>query len=99
MSYTCPDCEDGVLEAKVREIALELEDGETAHIVGGVAVITSVGCNNGCSSADEEEGEKPKRKKHPAPATSGEMCAKTDDCNRPDHHTGRCNHYGKTSEA
>jgi hypothetical protein len=58
-SFTCPDCADGALEAKVREVDLELADGETAQIVGGVVLVTSVGCNNGCDSHEE----KPKREK------------------------------------
>ena len=94
MSYSCPDCKDGTLEAKVREVDLELEDGEKAEIVGGVVLITSVGCDNGCSS----EVEKKPKGKRAATAVSGDLCSKTDDCNRPDHHTGRCNHYGKTSQ-
>jgi hypothetical protein len=59
MSYSCPDCEDGTLETKLREVDLELAEGESAFIVNGVAVITSVGCDNGCSAdaeAEEEEG-------------------------------------------
>lgn len=99
MSYTCPDCEDGILEAKVRELDLELKDGESAHIVGGVVVITSVGCNNGCSADDEEEEEKPKRKKR-TPATvdvRGEMCP-VDECTREAGHRGLHNHKGKVEE-
>jgi hypothetical protein len=71
--YTCPDCKDGVLEAKVRE--LELEDGETAQLVNGHVFITTVGCNNGCESADDD-------------APSPEECG-VNECARPKGHDGR----------
>lgn len=98
MSYTCPDCEDGVLVAKVREI--QIMDDETAEIVDGRVRIASVACNNGCSSAsEEEEEEKPKtRKKRAAAAGNGELCAKTEDCSRENSHRGMCNHRGKATE-
>jgi antitoxin (DNA-binding transcriptional repressor) of toxin-antitoxin stability system len=59
MSYSCSDCEDGVLEAKIRE--LELEDGETVTVLeDGRAIASKVACSNEeCSShAAEEDGEK-----------------------------------------
>lgn len=99
MSYMCPDCEDGTLEAKVREVDLELKDDETAQIVGGVVLITSVGCNNGCSSETDEDDEKPKRKKKkPAAAVAETVHEQTVDCDRPTGHTGRCNHNGRATE-
>lgn len=95
MSYTCPDCEDGVLEAKYREI--ELEEGETAQVIGGVVFATHVACNNGCSAETEEE--KPKRKKRtPATSESDKPCTRNDDCARPYAHTGMCNHKRGTAE-
>jgi hypothetical protein len=72
-SYSCPDCKDGSLEAKVREVDLQLEEGETAEIVGGLVLVTSVGCNNGCS----EKAAKPKKKKS-APAAAGGACSKSE---------------------
>jgi hypothetical protein len=59
MSYSCSDCEDGVLEAKIRE--LELEDGETVTVLeDGRAIASKVACSNEeCRShAAEEDGEK-----------------------------------------
>lgn len=86
MSFTCPDCESD-LESTVREI--ELEEGEVATITeGGALLATRVVCSNGCS-------DKPKATKRSRSAPSGELCTKTEDCNRPDGHTGRCNHKGK----
>jgi hypothetical protein len=76
MSYSCPDCKDGTLEAKVREI--ELEEGETAEIVGGVVIATKVGCDNGCSS--EPTGEDHDHEI--------EACGK-DGCTRSKGHRGR----------
>jgi hypothetical protein len=79
MSYSCPDCEDGTLETKLREVDLELAEGESAFIVNGVAVITSVGCDNGCSAdaeAEEEEG-------------SRDLCTKVPGCTRSKGHRGR----------
>lgn len=90
MSYSCPECTDGTLEAKVRELDLELEDGEKATIIGGVAVITRVACDNGCSAEDEEE-EKPKTRKKRAPAVHGEPCLKSDLCDKASGHPYRCN--------
>lgn len=84
--YSCPDCEDGTLEAKVRE--LELKEGETAQIVGGRVFISHVGCNNGCSSEVEEATEET------APETAPDArvkCAKTELCSREDRHRGMCN--------
>jgi hypothetical protein len=89
-SFTCPDCADGALEAKVREVDLELADGETAQIVGGVVLVTSVGCNNGCDSHEEKpKREKNKKKGHTPAAASGEACSKSEICSRPNGHTGR----------
>lgn len=95
MSYTCPDCEDGILEAKVREVDLELKGDETARVIGGVALVTTVACSNGCSSeSDDEEEEKPKRKKR-APATaataSDDACQRSELCSKQPGHNGRCN--------
>lgn len=97
MSYTCPDCKDGVLEAKVREIPLELKDDETAEIIGGVCIVTSVACNNGCSSeSEDEEEEKPKRKKRILmPAEDAKPCEK-EGCIRPAGHAG--SHYRKVEK-
>jgi hypothetical protein len=77
MSYSCPDCENGTLEAKVREI--ELEEGEIAEIVGGVIIATKVGCNNGCSSEPAEEEEEGSR----------DLCEKVPGCIRSKGHRGR----------
>jgi hypothetical protein len=91
-TFTCPGCEDGQLEAKVREVDLELEEGETAQIVAGVVLITSVGCNNGCD--DHHEEKKPKRQKGKnkdhAPAASGDACARSELCSKSNGHKGRC---------
>lgn len=85
-NYPCPDCKDGSLEAKVREVDLELEEGETAEIVGGLVLVTSVGCDNGC----EAKAAKPNKKKDRTPAAAaGGACSKSDLCSRPDGHTGR----------
>lgn len=79
MSYSCPDCENGTLEPKVREVDLELADDETAFLIGGVAVVTSVGCNNGCSSEPAEEEEEGSR----------DLCEKVPGCTRSKGHRGR----------
>lgn len=97
MSYTCPDCEDGVLVAKVREIPIA--DDETAEITkDGRVQITTVRCNNGCSpeSEEEEEEEKPKRKKRTPPkawveAPGQHQCPKSELCSNGPGHRGRCN--------
>jgi hypothetical protein len=83
-SYSCPDCKDGSLEAKVREVDLELEEGETAEIVGGLVLVTSVGCNNGCS----EKAAKPKKRRARRRA-EGDVCQKAEGCTRAAGHTGR----------
>jgi hypothetical protein len=88
MMYSCPDCKDGSLEAKVRELDLALEEGETAKIVGGRILITSVGCDNGCSS----EVHKPRRKKNrSAPSAEPGQCPRSELCSKGPGHTGRCN--------
>lgn len=94
MSYSCPECTDGTLEAKVREVDLKLEDGEKAEIIGGVVLITSVGCDNGCSA---EEAKPKTRKKRTAAAAhrgsgsaDGETCPRSDLCSKANHHLGRC---------
>jgi hypothetical protein len=94
-NYSCPECKDGTLEAKVREVDLDLQEGEAAQIVGGVVLVTSVGCDNGCG----DEAEKPKKRKKHAAAAGGHLCEKADDCDRPTGHTGRCNHKGKPESA
>lgn len=95
MTYSCPDC-GKALTGSVRE--LELEEGESAQTLeDGRVVITTAICSNGCNDEPDEENQ-PKRKKRKAPQASGELCSKTDDCNRPDGHTGRCNHHGKVAE-
>ena len=97
MSYTCPDCDDGVLVAKVREI--EIADDETAELVDGRVQVTSVRCNNGCSPDDEEEAPKPrKKKKAPAAAEPGQ-CPRSEICSKGPGHTGRCNSLLATREA
>lgn len=95
MSYTCPDCEDGILVAKVREIPVS--EDEFAEITkDGHVRITSVRCNNGCSpeSEEEEETEKPKRKKR-KPASAAQpgqaRCTRSDLCSKAYAHTGACN--------
>ena len=100
MSYTCPDCEDGVLVAKVREV--EVAEDEAAELVDGRVLITSVRCNNGCSpeNGEEEEEEKPKRKEKKAPTfkTYGGPCLRSTLCSKPSGHTGRCNTKLATKE-
>jgi hypothetical protein len=99
MSYTCPDCEDGILEAKIREVDLKLENDETARIAGGVALITSVRCNNGCSAEndEEEEEEKPKQRKKRTPAATADAKAcDHEGCIRSAGHAG--SHYRKVEK-
>lgn len=95
-SYSCPDCEDGTLEAKIRSIALE--DGETAQIVDGLVLITRVGCDNGCESgevaeeltdAQIEQTFEASLRSIGAPAQS--RCAKSELCSREGPHRGMCN--------
>lgn len=50
-SYSCPDCKDGTLEAQVRELELELADGESIELIDGRVYATSIRCDNGCSDA------------------------------------------------
>jgi hypothetical protein len=94
MGYTCPDCDDGILEPKFRKIALELKDGEKAEIIGDVVLVSSVRCNNGCSPDDaEEEEEKPRKKKKASTAAAAEpgQCPRSELCSKGPGHTGRCN--------
>jgi hypothetical protein len=96
MSYTCPDCDGGILVAKVREI--QVKDDETAEIVEGRVRITSVRCNNGCSPDDveEEEEEKPKRKKRTPRAAADTDSCDEEGCIRPAGHAG--SHYRKVEK-
>jgi hypothetical protein len=93
MSYSCPECADGVLETKLREVDLELADDEIAFIVGGVAVITRVGCNNGCSAETEEaevaEVEETEEVEATAAPAVVEQCTKSPGCRRSAGHRGR----------
>jgi hypothetical protein len=90
MSYSCPECEDGTLETKLREVDLELAEDETAFLVGGVAVITRVGCNNGCSAGTEEADEVAVEEvAEAATPPVVEPCTKSPGCRRSAGHRGR----------
>jgi hypothetical protein len=96
MSYTCPDCKDGILVAKIRDIPIG--DDETAEIVDGRVRVTAVRCNNGCSpeSEEEEEEERPTREKRMPPKAwvdppGQKRCTRSDLCSKAYAHTGACN--------
>lgn len=54
-SYSCPDCKDGTLEATLREIEIDLAEGESIELINGRPYATSVRCDNGCSDSAPPE--------------------------------------------
>ena len=91
MAYSCPDCGEALTGA-VREIDLELEEGDTAQILdGNRVVVTSAVCSNGCSADAEEKPKRRNKKRTPAAAADGEQCPRSEECSKPSGHLGRCN--------
>lgn len=51
-AYSCPDCENGTLEAQFREVEIDLKDGESVELIDGRVYASSVRCDNGCSDPE-----------------------------------------------